>query len=114
MKKYIITSIALTVVLLALTGCSMTGRISQTNINMVAAGHKIRANIDGFAETDFLATPASRTRRVVITSQQFGDIVIEPSRVSLGSMEWTNIPDGAPITLNISAKKYSVQWTTNQ
>lgn len=108
MKKYTITSIALTVALLAFTGCSKTSSVSQTHLATIAAGHKISADIDG------IATIASQTGKAIITSQQYGEIVIEPSRVSLGSMTWTDIPDGAPITLNFSDKKYSVQWTTNQ
>lgn len=107
MSKHTITSVAFTVGLLACTGCSQTGGVSRTHLVTVAAGHQISADIEGVASIE------NQNAQTVIFSQ-FGQIVIERSRVLLGSNVWTDIPDGVPITLNFTQDKYSVQWNTNR
>lgn len=107
LKKFIVATIAFTLLLLVFTGCRKRKSVSQTHLVTVAAGHEISADIDGVASFD------NQNAQAVIVSQ-FGQIVIERSRVLFGSNAWTDIPDGAPITLNFSQDKYSVQWTTNK
>lgn len=86
----------LIVLMLAVTGCN-----KSTQITTSAAGHQIRAAIEGNHSIE------SHPSQGVITSP-FGKITIERARVQFDDAPWTKIPEGVPVKVSISKHKLSL------
>lgn len=90
------TSIPLVLLTLAVAGCSQS-----TEVTTRAAGHPIRAVIQGNHSIE------SHPDQGVITSP-FGKVLIEPSRVRVDRAPWATVPEGALIKVSIARGRVRV------
>jgi hypothetical protein len=85
----------ITTALLALTLLAMTACTRDPQISTQAAGHKITAWIQG----DGVKSESKADG--VLLSSDLGQVTIERTRMRIEGEPWVQIPDGAPITVNI-------------
>jgi len=92
-----LTSLALGALLLALSGC-------DRSLDFVAdaAGHAISARIKGPHSVE-----AEADRAVIASSH--GKVTIERARVSLSEGQWTAIPEGVPVVLEMVQSKVQIK-----
>ena len=94
LRKARFTALAMLIVLmLAVTGCN-----KATHVTTSAAGHQIRAAIEGNHSIE------SHPNQGVIASP-FGKITIERARVQFDDAPWTKIPEGVAVKVSISKHK---------
>lgn len=92
-----LTALTLGALLLAFSGCDRSPELVTE-----AAGHAISARIKGPH-----SVKAEADRAVFASSH--GKVTIEPARVSLNEGQWTAIPEGVPVVLEMVRSKLRIQ-----
>lgn len=93
-----VTTVALTLTLLAVTACTRSPEISTS-----AAGHAITADIKGNG-TKVEAQPERG-----LLSSEFGQVTIERSRMRVGELAWVGIPENVPVAVTIRRGKVALK-----